>query len=129
MSREIKFRFIGQHDESTRIHIIYKTIEELELGGLHVPERFYLIARNEYTGLKDKNGVDIYEGDIIGIIPYYNNPKGAIFSIYFSEDTAQFSYDEDKEKELMIEPLTNIVDECMVIGNIYQYPELLTKQV
>ena len=76
----------------------------------------------QYTGLKDKHGVEIYEGDIVDCerhgfttsIEYYGGAfrcrsEGVPLSLYIDECYA------DKDDNNQLE----------VIGNIYENPELL----
>lgn len=69
----------------------------------------------QYTGLHDKNGKEIYEGDIL---------KGTFYGFPMPEYDYVFQiYWDEKEKGFMasyFEP-----SECEVIGNIYDNPELL----
>ena len=73
----------------------------------------------QYTGLKDKNGKEIYEGDIVsGHSPYYIEK----FEIAWREDRAGwFGFTTDDYTC----PLCNIMH-LEVIGNIHGNPELLS---
>ena len=84
-------------------------------------ERFELM---QYTGLKDKNGKEIYEGDIV---------KG-YFKVEEVEDYIFLGLTDKEKKQgvklFVIEdifyPYTNpIPDEIEVIGNIYENKKLL----
>lgn len=69
----------------------------------------------QFTGLLDKNGVEIYEGDICEKRSKRGSKK--IAAIKWDNETAMFEYGDECAFE----------NEYMeVIGNIYENPELLT---
>lgn len=70
----------------------------------------------QYTGLKDKNGKDIYEGDIVKCFVNGNSYvsfKGGAYGLIFDYNFI---------------PFNDVYGEMEVIGNIYENPELLKEE-
>jgi len=115
-NREIKFRV---WNESEKKYFIPFAGARLDLGLRYFETHIKCAYPEQFTGLKDKNGKEIFEGDIISYPDETNmtvsfsdtfasfilNKKGWMFGHYFGE---------------AVNP-----EKCEVIGNIYENPEIL----
>ena len=91
---------------------------------------------SEYTGLKDKNNKEIYEGDIIkfedcsidGTKEFYNigviEREGKRDELVIS----QLLFEKTYFTENYMDFIDQTFEVCEVIGNIYENPELLGEQ-
>jgi len=82
----------------------------------------------QYTGLKDKNGKEIYEGDIFDCIYKEDGCKHRLLVIW-DEDDARFKLKNFGEcDQPNVTQTFSDMQRHEVIGNIYENPELLTSK-
>ncbi len=129
MTREIKFR---SWDKILKI-MSYNPVNAINFNGQFLLNdgKFHDINKTDYilmqyTGLKDKNGKEIYEGDILKHIPafeanyfvkyltggFYLCPDNKDYGEYFASLFAGYDY-------------KNRCNSIEIIGNIYENPELI----
>ena len=160
--REIKFKAFNKKyktmNQSNDIHSIYfdDCSDDVETNDLVVHDKEEVILL-QYTGLKDKYGVEIYEGDIVEV--KYKNDKKFIGKIFYETRFACYMVtsqknvfgvevvgtheDEDttgiwdEKRKIYYEELKAIGLEGMykycekrykVLGNIYENPELIEEE-
>ena len=126
--REIKFRaywmpgkvmISSQHIESinfeTKVLGVYHPIGDIGFHRLRISD-FNIM---QFTGLLDKNGKGIYEGDILSNgqhIDWIVNYKNASFSVYHVDSITSDTWCLKK----------GMAESREIIGNIHENPELLS---
>lgn len=137
MSREIKFRLwskIGKKFIETDNPDLDFVINNN--GYLYSIENFYGeiyilpqmdIEVLQFTGLQDRNGKEIYEGDILKYNFPYDGRLKHVSSVKFLETQASFGIKDRYGNEIPLYRITanNYFE---IVGNIYENPEFLEEK-
>ena len=117
--REIKFRVWDTEQKEFTISLL----QYLPDGSLKAEPCGILM---QYTGLKDKNGKEIYEGDIVVKGRGKHKTQG---EVKFVPDCGAYSIDGISDGlnigHHIVLAFNGIANDCKVIGNIYENKELL----
>ncbi len=119
--RELKFRAWDNIKQQMLPSVAHGTKDGRIVVGWDEPEPAYDRVLMQYTGLKDKNGKDIYEGDIIRM------PQG-VFEIVYDDGRYTIATPEDAEAggRMVLAYGTMWHPELFeVIGNVHEQPHLL----
>ena len=125
MNREIKFRAF---DDSEMLTMPINTNYGLS--------RFFGCLRDDavimqFTGLKDKNGNEIYEGDVLqtknNIVEVFFGKKVHSVFMFGKRDTIEINGWLVKNSKNHTDVLDESFIHGKIIGNIYENPELLNR--
>ena len=117
MSRKIKFRawnkVADRYSKPFGLH--QDVLNYTDVGGLGVIKSLTDETVEQFTGLTDKNGKDIYEGDVLEHKPY-----DILKKVVYKEGS--FMLNTNLGDAVMWAENTNHLE---IIGNIHESPELL----
>ena len=114
--REIKFKIWDKNDTKALIG----PFEWNKIPNFQFPENFDIV---QYTGLKDKNGVEIYEGDIISYLQHLFNASPDNYPV----KTKEVKWKNMKGCWNVYESQAG-EDNLEVIGNIFENSELINNE-
>ena len=102
---------------------LYSAIDTIFNNRFVTPTTVYTETVGEYTGLTDKNGTRIFEGDIIEVDRIYDTlqSRPRRFEVEWEESSGFFPLSVCRDGgDYLID-----TDSCEVVGNIWDNPELL----
>ena len=126
--REIKFRAWDKEyknfNETVAANLLLQIHEPSEDIDEEYGKRFFL---EQFTGLLDKNGKEIYEGDILSKGKISKRPSWKKGHDYYCVSFSNGGFVANGYNgEFKVSPiLHNLNSGCEIIGNIHENPELL----
>ncbi|MCT2882933.1 YopX family protein [Lentilactobacillus buchneri] len=115
MSREIKFRawYMPFGSKGSMQEMLHRRASSI-LSFAEMNPDAYIVE--QFTGLKDKNGDDIYENDLVLL-----DPDDPPYQVIFDEGKFELSNDYLK----LVYDLSEEYMDCEIIGNIHEDKDLL----
>ena len=120
MNREIKFR--AWQSQEKKMYVQGDAVDENRKVFWDIWEnKTHISEPMQFTGLKDKNGKEVYEGDICRY-SHDKDSKEYTGTIFYKSNSACFHLKTGDDSSFA---LLGHQKEIKVIGNIYETPELI----
>jgi uncharacterized phage protein (TIGR01671 family) len=131
MSREIKFRAWDKTNKCWLLGYEYPNLGGFSIVGecvlmgefealFHPLTRINEIEIMQFTGLLDKQGKEVYEGDIVHHLKYGGN-----YQVSYSQENTGYDLENPSRKLAPMHLCSRCQENIEVIGNIHETPELL----
>lgn len=128
--RPIKFEICIRRKDGSDLYFEHLTLNDLlnRNGCIYNPNTQEIVYQRMFTGLNDKNGKEIYEGDIIKTTGYtgfveYESQAAQYWIKWVKNGNRYMSFNATYGDETGM-----TCDYLEIIGNIYENPELLNNK-
>jgi uncharacterized phage protein (TIGR01671 family) len=126
--RTIKFRYWATdrkqyyYDIKSSMFLFLQGYTDTVMATLGGPK---VIVPQQFTGILDSNGKEIYEGDILKFTPKYKTDSKFVGEVFYREDDGAFyhTFEEGRPSKRLWGAFSNY--EYKIIGNIFENPKLL----
>ena len=107
------------HPDNTKHYIVFDEMVDWGLPNRHLQGDVLPETVGQYTGLTDKNGKKIFEGDIM---PVWENGEKYYYKVIYNGDCFMLSMLDSQQGSYPLSVKNSISE---IIGNIHDNPELM----
>lgn len=128
--RELKFRYVYEDKMVNNLFTKIFTLSEIqngdpadEISDSPMLRNYKIISIDQYTGIKDSKGKEIYEGDFINLDPdHFDDNTGAPRKVFFSKSCFRTvcKYNKENEVPSILHDYDVRTMKEIIVGNIHE---------